>query len=993
VCRPSGHRDNLCVIYDDPDLRASSGLNVENGVLLGPSDGLQIPGSASISAVELRWTPSVDLTKGEIADREFQKIYFDGQPYLHDNWQKGIGFTLPGPKANAFRIDFANLSCGEHTWRVDTGTTDFDCIDQGNGTGNCHPAVNIQRPGPTWRFTKLCCNTPPNISITNPADNIVYPANTSSVNLQWNIATNGCPTMGEYNRAVVTNISNSQVSTYAKVDASGNPLVATANYSQLYPVLGGSCNATARTFRWYTEAKNIGNIDQTYDRDPTGSGYRTFTVAGNIVNVSSTTLNSCYSTDASARVNFNVVINDQNAMDDTYRFEFTNTNTHTVTTLDSLQTDTNASDGLSCTTSESTVTCTVNFLSSFLGAGSYTVALKTNNGCNGAGTFTAVPNASNTPFTANFSIDAAGAVGGNLELNQEDDSDFVLTLAATGITPPVNFQFQAGLQQEGVGCAHDDYDINLGNVTCTDTTCESAPFGVDELVNPGNYCFRAVADSAYGCFSNTLRTGPFALYIVKVHMNVDTDDDLECDQNTAPTEGAPLGNVPVTLEIGAGSGFNRDTDTDGTATFAANLTGVSSVNVFTTCSNCIPTAQCRQPFIDCGGPNVAGEYEDFRNSVGNVRLPINLNLDAGPSVYDAYIRIGTVPRVEEWMSSMHGDIFAKGVDLLMCANSSQSAAAFDGAILERPEGTPYPSKGSLSGIPFTGGYLFTHAEYDTMQVETTNFVSEPSPDKRYALSLDKVPGTETDLPEDYLFSDTVFDALKEYSAPRPSDANYLPGGGDVHGVNLNAGGHRIYTVQNQSHMENLISSQFRLDDGYAVIYYMGDSFGDLVFNNPAGFHNLNGTGKVIIVTDRNVVIENSIGYSCWPTASGGSCGVYPVTEYSPRDNVSRPNIDATIISFGTITFENFWPGDTPPAGFNYDDALANGTFKTIKIGGSLIANDVVFGRKMMYLSSKYPGEAVSYDQNILLNLTEIERNSLNTRASFATSKVQLNYGY
>jgi len=1003
-CTIAGHKDRLCVLQNDPTYVSNKPLQIENGVVVAPYDGAVIQSTANIKAIEFRWAPSRDLTLKTVWPKEFQRIVFDGEPYKAENWiNQGVAFTLPGPQANSFKVDFATLACGRHTWRIDTGSTDFVCLSTAT-TNNCHPVVEIKRPGITWNFTKECCEGAPDVAITSPDTGMVYPADTSAVSLNWKINTNTCPTTGEYNRVSVTYLNDNTTETFPKVDGSGNPIVTpSTDYNHQYvPAGGGSCSTVERNYSWFAEAKNAGDPVISYDRDPASPGSRTFKIVGNVIDIVSTSLTACYSSDSGANVAFDVVIDDKNQMTDRLKFEFytqDSGNNYTVLkkSLESDQNDTDISDGLSCSTTGEVVTCAVNMAGSSLGRGNYLLKVKTANGCTSGG-FSDLVKSDGSAFEALFSVDTAAA-GGTLTLDQEYSSDFVLTLKIEGLSAPAGFQFQTGLYETAnngsgneIGCAHDEYE-NIGSaVTCpgSGTDCKSAPFGVADLNGPGKYCFRAITTSSLGCFTEIRRLDPYEIYLVKVHMLRDTSDTLDCEAGSPPTSGAEkLPNVPVTLDVtptnGQPDGFGRNTGSDGIAEFGANLTGLSEVGVFTTCTGCVQAAECRDPFIDCGGPNKDGEYAKVEESVDNIRLPLNIELSRGPDAYEAYIRIGTIPRITEWMTSINGDVFAPGMQIGMCTTKSQGiSAGFDGALIERPEGTPYTAKGTVAGRPFMGGYLFTHAVFDPNDIEKTNFITEPLPTKRYALALAKDPLTDLDVSEDRLFGDYRFDSLAGTEMQIPKEAHNLP--------NLNAKlQDRVYETDDLNTKIQAVNG-YKLKDGPAVIYYSNnnsDEQHDLRFDNPSGFKNLDNIGKLIIITDRDVHIGSSVGYGCWDTGIEGKCGAQAINaEYSPKEILSPPNIEVSIISYGDIIFDPFNTTGT------FQDALNAGTLKTIKLKGTLAAlGSVNFERRLKDLSSKYPGEAVQYDSDVLYQLTTLERTLDKPVTGLTSSLVQLDYGY
>jgi len=972
----------------------SSGYQTSSDV--SPSEPNKYTANKDRKYIQFDWKPVPDWG----CDKTYvQAIEFKKQDSYGTFWLPGDATYTP----NRFRIDFQKLNCGTYSWDIVTA-----CVVSADQR-HCNNIAAGNPPTKTSAlqyFEKQCCGQSPALSIVSPGNGEMFPPTTNAVALKWHVDPKcAYPNAAQYNKAVVL---GSPSNTEFSMPLPLNLGYYTASYS---PSQGTGLNrctdttsTTLNTHRWYAEAATLDNkVDPYVGRAPSAANtYSTFSIVPNFVEVTEMVQNLC---NEAGEVPVTITLNDQNRMNDKYRFEFSSTTQQTVSKTLYQDPDCNtASDGV-------TVTCTV---SPTLGIGTYTLKVYTINDCDQTERLL-----DKIGDPAQYSIGVNEDIVGAVELvpSTQLNSDFTLSLGVPNSSPAdyyFDYSDDSSCGDDCSGCSNFSSISTLppavegttvrDTYSCPDLTggCVTDSFTFD---NPGSYCFgfRSTA-TANGCSKITLRQAQ--VYVVKVHLSRDVDDVYSCKKNTPLDEGVGLSGEEVTLDVlpndPANGDFTRSTGDDGVARFTVDFAtyGNGSISAYTNCggdpndpkSGCISDDVCRDVYLDCAGLGPDGPFEEVL-TYGFLGLPTTLPITS-PTEYNVYMRVGTIPTPKEWMTSAHGDVYAPGVSLNWCNETSQDGTYFDGSLLERPEGNPYRkfSIASPKGKPYTGGFVFSQANIVGKDVErlgasdTHYYLSEPDTVGRYAFNLAK-DGNNNDIQDS--FKDARFDLLMTEPLRVPSTVDSLPSN-----LMLNSGD--VFESDDLSDM--ITNGGYELNSGkIAVLYYTGSD--DIEFNNSDGFRNLSNTdGRLVIITNSDVTIDPTIGYECkWDSLMGtGSCGKYsPVlVDYQPSDAQFRSNIEATILTTGVITIT---PNSVSKPMKMEDDVT---DMKVLKIGGSLIARGdtsgspgVEFGRVLGLLSARYPGEFVSYDSNMLYRLTKLDRDAIRPVTGFTQSSVEIQYGY
>jgi hypothetical protein len=508
-------------------------------------------------------------------------------------------------------------------------------------------------------------------------------------------------------------------------------------------------------------------------------------------------------------------------------------------------------------------------------------------------------------------------------------------------------------------------------------------------------------------------SNPIDVYLVNVHAYVDENNTLDCSSNIS--DGAvKIRNKPVTFAPNIAGfppeGYQTNTGSsgseDGVARFGLAVIHTPSpsidVNFDLSCEGadhtnaCVTAGNCSYTYLDCAGPDNSGNYNPVAGSENNLNYSSLVTLTA-PTTYDFHLRVGTAANPDDWLTVADGDIFAPGVTVEMCTETSFNDATFDGGIIERPEGSPYtgkdgnPDDDDLADEPYTGGYLFTASSSSSVSDVPMEILTEGNPPHRSIFEIDNMHSSSQ--PD---FMDARFSTFMElYSSgitvPQGIStedlSNALPG----NSISLTRG---VYIADSTDDFDNLFADgEYRLTNGDAIIYYTGSS--DL---NITDLKNIsNNDYRLVIISRAPIFIPNTVGYPCGTLSGDPSvsvCGIETTpgsgiiaTEYEPGGNSFPANIDATLIALGS--FETERPDGTP---VEPSDA------RLLKIKGSVITatSDTTFGRSSGNMSLEYPGEYIVYDQGLLYRLTNWERTEGTTTSGvtgLTSITTTLNYGY
>ena len=153
---------------------------------------------------------------------------------------------------------------------------------------------------------------------------------------------------------------------------------------------------------------------------------------------------------------------------------------------------------------------------------------------------------------------------------------------------------------------------------------------------------------------------------------------------------------------------------------------------------------------------------------------------------------------------------------------------------------------------------------------------------------------------------------------------------------------------------------YGLDSGFAVLYITGSD--DVVFENSLIS---SGSGRLIIVTDSDVMISKNVGFE---GATGYEIG-------------ATPNIQASIIASKDITFET---EDTDP-----------GTDDPVMVLGPLVSKQTInLSRDLGVLNASYPAISVKHDQTLMCELSELEKSKTDfiNYTGLRTFDIQFDYG-
>jgi len=996
---------------------AAAGLGVNSDVAaIAGSNPPNFAYSATRNYLEFTWVPSPNLAKA-CSQRpakvmwginERQDIIFDGV----------TTFSLPGYFANKFRVDAKQITTGMHTVRIDS----ISEIHYFGGSGYCTVHTigwdTVQSSTLTFIYANGCSGVP-SLSTGAPASGTTYAANTTTVPLSWYL-TSSCPVSDvEYQNLELTNPGAGTPATIA-IPVTG---VATTQHFYNVGTSTYNCKTTAQTYSWDVKAKNKNAV--TVATLPS-SGTYAFTVAPNLIKVNSASgAAGCYP--PTSTINLSISLADYNKLSDTFQFEFTPSNytkdavqsaSFNPALYNNLCTGNVASPGAAI---PQTVTCNIAVPASSLSVGTNTMYVKSRNTaseCNGSFGSRLLNATTGTEFSYG-NIVVGSPPGGTWSMSQvqNSDSSFRLNLS-TPDTSIVQVQFYpstnnlSGLQN----CSTATYSSTpLGTpVTCTqpipggNKECTSAPF---LPASAGRYCYKAVVTVGGGACGAIIASNFMAdIYLVNTYIKRHIPSSNNCESGTPP-DGSNIDNVNVDFSIPA-SGLNfKNTTISGKTTFGfwRDITNPpvagEEVTVATTCANCVTPGLCQAVYVECGGDSASGTYLAGSSGVETYITDMALTGPAPTytplpaSMYDIYMRMDVELSPDDWLTAIHGDVFAVGFNPNQCSQTSQDGTLFDGGLVERPEGSPYakaPVLGGLrvpahnAGTPYTGGYIFSDADVSGRAIESLDtaptyyYLTEPSPEGRYAFHLDEFG----------LFRDTRFELLSSLISELNTN-----GMTDLGIVNGTLTPDVVYYTRTSGDIQDLVDAGgYTLNsNGAAVIYYLGSD--PLTFDNTAGFVSKgSGTrGSLIVVTDQNVSVENNIGYSCWYNSTSGAYGCSSNgaetggNDYSPSDTDFPGNIQATIISYGSIDIPDYDEVIVPES--TIDNA------KLLKVKGSLIAlgepatDAITFDRHLGDLSIKYPSETISYDENLLYNLTSMDRTSGNSDSRLLTSTAQIEYGY
>jgi hypothetical protein len=175
----------------------------------------------------------------------------------------------------------------------------------------------------------------------------------------------------------------------------------------------------------------------------------------------------------------------------------------------------------------------------------------------------------------------------------------------------------------------------------------------------------------------------------------------------------------------------------------------------------------------------------------------------------------------------------------------------------------------------------------------------------------------------------------------PAGATLISNSSAFNNLNPN----QVYYFTNPSFMGGTLNYNLS-SDGVAVIYYTGGT--DLTLNNNIRVSPANVNRRILLVTNRNVVVTSNPGIA------------------SPLPS-SRPHIEMGIITGGNITFLGI-------------TGAQQGTDLSIIVEGPMIVGgELLFGRDRTLATNgnSYPTEIIRYNYRFLHRLTTQERNSPN----------------
>jgi len=904
-----------------------------------------------------------------------------------------------------------------HTVRIDS----ISEIHYFGGSGYCTVHTigwdTVQSSTLTFIYAGGCISTP-TVTLNSPTASYYYPANTTTVPLQWTISNNTCTGFGEYNRVKVwdsgvdtttaTPLWTKSITSPAAPNnvANGTYPVApdTASFTSQITKSTSYCNTTSGTsFQWKAEAKNT-------DSTAGVSSVRSFTIAPNKVELITLAQLACV--DPGDTISTSVTFNDYNYMADKFKFRLMSGSVQVGSDM-----------FFSCSTAGTVTTCPVSFAAPSA-AGTYTLMVShmnnTGTKCSGPGgdSYSTEENV----FGAGGTLPVGGSVVGTLGFDSSatgsTELQTVLNISnfPIGALDTASITFQYALNPSGVSCDTLSYlaipsawFISGGSstISCARSNIDAGNCNTNPFIpaSSGRYCYKAVVNSGVsgcgGVINNTLED---YVYKTNVHVLRDVNDTLPCDDNDPSIidGAAKLNGKTVTFSTGGTSLQEVTTSSEGLAPFSFRMSSgspnltfeircgeVNAQGVITT--PCVPDQSCRDNYLDCAGSDIDNVYAEVPNSSENLIYNKTVTL-ATPRDYNFYLRLGSTPEPDDWLTTVDGDVYASGMALHMCTETSFEGITFDGGLSERPEGDPYASKlGGFAEAPYTGGYVFTDsAKGDAVFEVSDDLFTEGNPVGRSAFSINAISGEN--------FKDLRFDLM----ASSTENGSAVPSGvtaSKLAGVNLSEqklDSGSVYLADNIDRMNAVLNGGDYIlqtnphGDKVAVIYYTDSGSGnELHFTKDFVNKNKTSTGRVVIISAQDIIIDASVGYDCAPsftdptqticgTKTGGT--VNPLNEYSPDDTDFPANIDAVLVSYGTITV------------LGADDPSVTDDVKLLKINGSLIAaGGISFERSLGNLALKYPGEMVRYNSDILYNLTKMERSSATTGLS--TSIAQIEYGY
>jgi hypothetical protein len=907
-----------------------------------------------------------------------QTLIIDGTPYKSWVWRRqislGAGYDVWGEQNNINTVlNFpvvVPLSCGNHTWQIEAAGC--KAVDKGGAMGWICMNEWHYAWSPVRSFIINCCYEPPSVVLKNPASGDIYPADVSAIPLEWELKNNCISLDHVYNKVFVAspveNINTvTGVAGNPAVPLAGTPSGTIYSYPGSYDPKTFRCNSSAtapQVFSWQVRAANINT--NTNKEMVINSEVRPFAIAPNYVVPDSTTAEACYT---SSNISFNVSLKDLNLITDTYDFKLTDgTNTYNSIISQS-----------SCTRSSPDIyTCTPSFNN--VQKGNYRLSFKfSNNSCGGPSNYVEVPTSSGG------NIIVGGDSIGSLILTPNESSDYTLDLTVSGAT---NGDIYSLAYSTDSACGSDCTscpDASWKPTGDSDSLLSPAPSSSCEIFGSscrtesftfktyGRYCFKASAPGANAC-GNNVRTGQAAIYVINVKLLNDADNNYACDVADY-NKGTPVADQEVVVSGNlTDPPFSKNTTSTGDVRFTLNFEKqLNNPVISAMCPSCT-SKPCTAIYTSCAGP-ISALRPDFTQ--GQVRY--NASLDPyNPQEYSVMLRSGSIPTPKEWFSTVGGDNYAPGLGVDRCSDPTTADALFDGSLMERPEGHPSEygkNPPGEAGDPYLGGYLFSpYYEHTGQEIEGWSqdnpvyYLSEPQPKGRFALLL-----TSADSERTNGFSDRNFDNLidqfnsSEMLVPSNTSVTKLENGDNDFG---NGG-----VFVSDSLDEVAASGEYKLNAGkVAIVYYTGSD--DLEFSNSNGFKNTesgNPPSSLLIITPTDVLISKEVGHSCtWDdVAKTGVCGDIgsPLpAEFGPANTPYTPDIEASILSYGSIRFEPTDVSD-PVDMVNDIDAM-----KVVKVTGPLIANKgVEFGRVLGSLSIKYPGEVVVYDSNLLYKLTNLIR--------------------